>query len=106
MHTTIRQYRCDPSDVEEITRRVDETFADDISKLDGFDGYELVDCGNGTMFTITVFEDRETAERSTELAAAFIADKLGHIAFERVAANTGEVRVNRSGAHMMDLIHA
>jgi hypothetical protein len=106
MFTTIRQYRCDPADADEICRRADEGFADEIAKLEGFDGYEIVDCGDGTLFTITVFEDRESAERSNELAAAFVRDRLASVGLERTGAFTGEVRVNRAGAHMMDLVHA
>jgi hypothetical protein len=106
MFTTVRQYRCNPADADEICRKVDERFADELAAQTGFDGYEVIDCGAGSLLTITVFDDRASAERSTELAAKFIREELGHLSLERKAVFTGEVRVNRAGSRMMDLVHA
>jgi quinol monooxygenase YgiN len=106
MFTTIRQYRCEPSVAEEIARRVDLGFADEMAKQPGFAGYEVVDCGDGTVFTISVFEDEDAAESSSGLAAAFVGRELSDLDIERVNAWTGELRVNRAGAHMSDLVHA
>lgn len=106
MYTTVRQYRGDPADMDEIVRRVDEVFAEEIAKLDGFVGYEFVDCGDGTVVTITVFEDASTAEHSTELAAKFIRDQLQGMPLERQNVWNGTLRVNRAGSHMTDMVHA
>jgi hypothetical protein len=106
MFTTVRQYRADPADMEEICRKVDEVFADRLAEQDGFAGYELVDCGDGTLLTISVFEEREQSEQSTLLAAEFIRDELPDVALEREAAFTGELRVNRGRARLTDLVHA
>jgi hypothetical protein len=104
MFTTVRLYRCDPADAAEVAHRADE-FADDIAGEPGFDGYEVVDCGDGTLITITVFDDRETAERSTEMAARFVSEKMGDISIERKGAFTGEVLVNRAGTRILELVH-
>jgi hypothetical protein len=106
MFTTVRQYRTDPADMEEVCRRVDASFADRLAALPGFAGYECVDCGDGTLITITVFEDRATAEDSTLLAAEFVREELSDLALERVGAFTGELRVNRGRERLTDLVHA
>ena len=105
MFTTVRQYRCDPADAQEIVRLTDE-FADSISMVDGFDGYEVVDCGDGMLFTITVCDTREACERSVEMAAEFVRENMGDLQIERIGAWTGELRVNRARAGLMDLVHA
>ena len=106
MYTAVRQYRCDPAAVADIAHRADEEFADRLAEQDGFVGYEMVDCGDGTMFTLTVFTDRESAERSNELAAEFVRSRLGDFDIERTGAHIGEVRVNRAQQSMLELVHA
>ena len=105
MFTTVRQYRCDPADVEEIVRLTDD-FADTVAEMDGFDGYEVVDCGDGNILTITVCDTREACERSIEMAAEFVRENMGDLQIERISASTGELRVNRAGSRIMELVHA
>jgi hypothetical protein len=106
MYTSVRQYQVDPADMDEVCRRVDEGFADRVAERPGFAGYECVDCGDGTLITITVFEDRESAEDSMLLAAEFVREELSDLTIERVGAFTGDVRVNRGRARLTDLVHA
>jgi hypothetical protein len=54
--------------MEELTRRVDEGFAEDIGRRPGFAAYEFMDCGEGEIITLSVFRDAEQAEASRELA--------------------------------------
>ena len=61
--------------------------------MPGFVAYELLDCGNGILITVTTCHDREAAERSIELAADFVAKELEGIEIERVEATIGEVGV-------------
>jgi hypothetical protein len=106
MFTTVRQYRCDPAEADLIARRVDEGFADEVAAMDGFDGYEVVDCGDGVVMTITVCETREACDRSAEMAARFVRKELADVRIERLGAFTGELRVNRARDRMTELIHA
>jgi hypothetical protein len=106
VYTTIRQYRCRPDDVRDIAHTADEHFADQLSQMDGFLAYELIDCGSGDLFTTTVFTDREASMRSNELAAQFIAEHLAHVQLERTETFTGEVLVNRAESNVLELVHA
>jgi hypothetical protein len=106
MYTSIRQYKGVASEVAEIAHRVDEQFAEKLAQLPGFVAYELLDCGDGTVFTLSVFEDRESAEASMDIAAGWIREALWDFSLERVAAHTGEVLVNRAERSMLELVHA
>jgi hypothetical protein len=106
MFTTIRQYRCDPSMAAEIAHRSDEGFADQLAEQPGFVAYEVIDCGNGDLFTLSVFSDRESSERSTELAMEFIRERLSDIELERTGLYTGEILVNRAVQNMLEMVHA
>jgi hypothetical protein len=104
--TTIRQYRCNPGDARDIAHAADEHFADKLAAMDGFIAYELIDCGSGDVFTLTVFTDREMSMRSNELAAEFINEHLSDFQMERTATHTGEVLVNRAESNVLELVHA
>jgi hypothetical protein len=102
MQTSVRKYKVDPEQMEELIRRVDETFAPRVEAMPGFVAYELLDCGYGIVITITTCHDREAAERSVELAADFVGKELEGIEIERVEATIGEVAVSRALAEMLE----
>jgi hypothetical protein len=102
MHTSVRKYTVDEEQMDELTRRVDQTFAPLIEGMPGFVGYQLLDCGHGIVLTITSCHDREAAERSVELAADFVAKELEGIEIERVEATIGEVGVGRAIAEILE----
>jgi hypothetical protein len=55
-----------------------------------------VDAGNGILITVTVGDDPEMVERSTEMAAEFVRDELADIEIERVEAAHGDVTVSHA----------
>jgi len=65
---SIRRYRIHEGDMDELTRRVDADFAEQISAQPGFVSYEFVDCGDEELMTISIFEHDNQAESSRELA--------------------------------------
>jgi len=102
MHTSVRKYKVDPEQMDEVVRRVDQTFAPRIEAMPGFVAYELLDCGYGILLTITTCHDRDAAERSIQLAADFVSSELEGIEIERVEATIGEVGVSRALAEMLE----
>jgi hypothetical protein len=102
MQTSVRKYKVDPAQMDEVIRQVDQTFAPRIEVMPGFVAYELLDCGYGILLSITTCHDREAAERSVELAADFVATELEGIEVERVEATIGEVGVSRAIAEMLE----
>jgi hypothetical protein len=76
MHATIRRYESvDPTRTAELTKKVSESLAPKLSKLPGFDGYFLIEAGNGVMSSIGLFETAAQAEESTRVAADWVRDE-------------------------------
>ena len=92
--------------MEELTRRVDEGFAEDIGRRPGFVAYEFMDCGDGEILTLSVFRDADQAETSRELALRWTEENLQDLEFGRLEALRGEILVSRAKRDMLEPGHA
>jgi quinol monooxygenase YgiN len=106
MFCSVRRYRVEPSRMDEVMHRVDDGFAEEIQREPGFLAYEVLDCGDGSLMTVTNFRDREGAENSIATAAAWVRDNLSDVEIERVDAFVGEAKVSRAIAEMLEPAHA
>jgi len=76
MFATIRSYHgVDQTRAFELTDKVNETLLPLLKELPGFDGYYLVDAGNGIFTSLGLFETREQGEASTKLVSKWIQDE-------------------------------
>jgi Antibiotic biosynthesis monooxygenase len=105
MFASIRRYRLHAGSMEELTRRVDEGFAERISAQPGFVSYEFVDCGDGEVMTISIFRDAEGAQASRELAQRWTEESLGNFEFARIETLHGEILVSRAAQDMLEPGH-
>jgi hypothetical protein len=103
---SIRRYRLRRGSMEELTRRVDEGFAEDIGRRPGFVAYEFMDCGDGEIVTLSVFRDADQAEASRELALRLTEENLQDLEFGRLEALRGEILVSRAARDMLEPGHA
>jgi hypothetical protein len=101
MFASVRRYRLEQGSMEELTRRVDTTFADQISLQEGFVSYEFMDCGDGELMTVSLFRDEDQAEASRALAERWTIEHLGDFAFARLEALRCEVLVSRATEVML-----
>jgi hypothetical protein len=70
MHATVRRYEgVDQSRTDELAKKVDESLMPRLSKLPGFEGYYLIEAGNGVMSSIGFFEE------STRVAATWVREE-------------------------------
>ena len=104
MYASIRRYKVDASEMDDLLHRVDTEFAEQIAEVDGFVAYECLDC-DGEVVTISMFRDRKAAENSAQLAAAWIRDALPGSSLERIDMMTGEVAVSRANESMLQPAH-
>ena len=68
MHSTLRSYHgVDQNRAAELTAKVNETLVPQLRELPGFDGYFLVEAGNGTFTSLGLFEtlSRASSRRSS-----------------------------------------
>jgi hypothetical protein len=92
--------------MEELTRRVDEGFVEEIGRQRRFVSYEFMDCGDGEIITVSVFRDADQAEASRELAHRWTEDNLRDFDFSRLEALRGEILVSRAARDMLEPGHA
>ena len=76
MHATIRRYEgVDTARTDELTRKVRETLVPRLQKLPGFNGYYLIEAGNGVFSSVGLFESSAQADEATTIAASWITDE-------------------------------
>ena len=90
MYATIRRYDgvTNPS---EAIRRVNEGFIPIISEIPGFAAYYWVDAGGGVMISVSVFQDRASAEESNSRASDYVRENLVSVLPNRPQITAGEV---------------
>jgi hypothetical protein len=103
---SMRRYALRGGSVDELMRLVDQEFADQIQRLDGFEAYHAIDCGRGELLAITLLRDQSAAEESDERALEFVREKLGGFDIERTEMIAGEVLVSRAMADLLQPAHA
>lgn len=111
MYASVRKYEIPPERVEEFMHRVDAQFAPKLERTPGFVAYQVIDggldrAGEARVFAITLFHDREAAERSAEMAAEFVDEELADLGVERLEATTGAVSVSRAVSEVLEAAHA
>ena len=94
MYAVIRRYQVEPGAVDEITRRVQDGFVPLIRQVQGFVDYYLLDTGNGTVVSLTVYQDRAGEEASVRLAAEFVQQHLAQLIPNPPEITVGEVRIH------------
>jgi hypothetical protein len=78
MYTVIRRYQ-DVVDTTEVARRAVEEFAPQLREQPGFQGYWVVDAGDGVLATITVYETEDAADQSTAAAATWVQENIPNL---------------------------
>ena len=73
MHATIRRYEAvDQARTREIVKKADDSLLPRMSELPGFNGYYLIEAGNGVLSSIGFFDTAAHAEESTRVASNWI----------------------------------
>ena len=97
MFASVRRYRLESGSIDDLLHLVDTDFAESVQEMDGFIEYQVLECGNGEIITITTFKDRRSAEASMEMAADWVRDTLARkFDLARLEGFVGEVAVSRA----------
>jgi hypothetical protein len=92
--------------MDQLARRVDEGFAEELQAAPGFVSYEFIVCSDGKVMTISVFRAAEAAEASRDHARRWSDEQLDDYKFTRGEALRGEVLVSRASSKMLAPGHA
>ena len=111
MYARVRKYEIHPERVEDFMHRLDAQFAPTLERTPGFVAYQVIDGGldrarKARVFEITLYHDREAAERSAEMAAEFVDEEVADLGVERLEAATGAVSVSRAVSEVLEAGHA
>ena len=90
MHTSIRRYKL-AGDLDEATDLIKREFIPAMATMPGFLAYYAMHAGDGTVTSISVFEDAEGAEASNRKAAEVVGEKLSHLVDGPPEITSGEV---------------
>jgi hypothetical protein len=69
---SIRYWETDSSSVPEILRRTRNEFVPLVSKINGFESYEIVDTGKGQLVSFSVFQTETGAVQSNQVAVDWV----------------------------------
>ncbi|MGH7664902.1 MAG: antibiotic biosynthesis monooxygenase [Gemmatimonadaceae bacterium] len=72
MYAVIRRYLTHPGTADRIAERVNADFVPLISRMPDFVAYYLIKGGDDTIAAVSVFENRASAEESTQLASEWV----------------------------------
>jgi hypothetical protein len=76
MHATIRRYESiDQSRKTEILKKVDENLLPALKVLPGFNGYSVVDAGDGVMTSVGFFDTAAQADEATRIAGSWLREQ-------------------------------
>ena len=76
MHAIVRRYEgIDTKRTDELTRKVDESLTPRLKKLDGFNGYYLIEADNGVMSSVNFFDTSAHADESTRVVAEWLREE-------------------------------
>ena len=100
MFATIRRYDAiDPERTDELVKKVDETLVPVLAELPGFNGYCLIEAGNGVMSSIGFYDTAEHADESARVATNWVREQQLEKALPNAPKiTTGEVVVEKMGA--------
>jgi hypothetical protein len=76
MHATIRRYESiDQSRKSELIKKVDENLLPTLSELPGFNGYSLIDAGNGVVTSVNFFDTAAQADESNRVVGSWLREQ-------------------------------
>ena len=96
MHATIRRYEgVDPTRINEIAGKVNETLVPELRELPGFSGYFLIEGSGGVLSSLGLFETSEQADKSTMVVSEWITTEK----FDSAIPNPAKITSGKVVAH-------
>ena len=76
MHAIVRRYEgIDTKRTDELKVKVNESLTPRLKKLDGFNGYFLIEAENGVMSSVNFFDTSAHADESTRVVAEWLREE-------------------------------
>jgi hypothetical protein len=101
MYAAIRRYNIAPGTAEVIIQRVNEDYLPLLGQTPGLVAYYVIDPGDGTIVSVSIFEDRAGAEASTRVATEWARQHLNPMLRTAPVIVTGAVAIQTSASTPM-----
>jgi len=98
MHAIVRRYEgIDTKRTDELTRKVGESLTPRLKKLNGFNGYFLIEADNGVMSSVNFYDTSAHADESTRVASNWVREqKLDDVLPNPPKITSGEVVLHKT----------
>jgi heme-degrading monooxygenase HmoA len=94
MYMTMRQYRVEPGQLDEVARRVDDDWLGKVRAMHGFISYHVFKGGDDHLVSITTFLDEKEAMTATEASAEWVGEHLSDMNVEFIETRQGPVLIH------------
>ncbi len=101
MYLTIREYQTNPQSTDEILRQDEKGFVPFITNAAGFREYYCIDGGNGTLTSVSLFENRSDGEHFNKVGMDWVQKNLGSLLPAKPKVTSGEVRIHATAAALV-----
>lgn len=94
MFGVIRRFNVTEGNVHRVLTQIKDGYAREVPSLRGFVSYHIIDSGDGTLVSSSLFETRETAEEASRHAAEWVRDHIARMLRTSPVIVSGEVKVH------------
>jgi heme-degrading monooxygenase HmoA len=91
MFMSIRRYKIDPGQRDQVVRMVDDSWADQLRKQHGFLSYHLVATAPNELVSLTACQDEETLEEVVQKSGEWVGTHLTALNISLVESRLGKV---------------
>jgi heme-degrading monooxygenase HmoA len=91
MFMSIRRYKIDPGQRDQVVRMVDDSWADQLRKQHGFLSYHLVATAPNELVSLTACQDEETLEEVVQKSGEWVGTHLTALNISLVESHLGKV---------------
>jgi heme-degrading monooxygenase HmoA len=91
MFMSIRRYKIDPGQRDQVVRMVDDSWADQLRKQHGFLSYHLVATAPNELVSLTACQDEETLEEVVQKSGEWVGTHLMALNISLVESHLGKV---------------
>jgi hypothetical protein len=96
MHATIRRYEAiDKTRTTELVKKAQDSLLPRLSEMPGFNGYYLIEAGNGVFSSVNFFDTEAHAEDSTRVASNWVREEN----FEKALPNPPKITSGKVVVH-------
>jgi len=90
MYGSVRRYRIDPKNIEELVKRIPSA-VDVMSSLTGFRAYYVIRGGDDSIAALSLFSDKDAAVLSNVVAEKWVKENAADLVSSAVDTVTGQV---------------